>query len=467
MRDAALTSRVTKLTLLPPVPHCIPPALHKEADELMKTLDIVYPSIAVCPHPLISLIPSFSPVERDICFRPIYRFFPMFTGIITLHIVEDSLPANFLRRVFELPQLTTLHLRDLLLPSSFCPAIPSASLPLQNLSILGCRTKADLTALYVPGMLCEGLIKHSPSLTSLTVDLFVERAACHTLANLENPPPIHTLKCHGMSHHDLDCALLCSVLLALPTISTLHMIRTPRELAPLLPKTCLPNLRTLTGQIKSIPVFIMALRQLQYLTITDAASANGGIPWETQLIQFLESVKRMHADLKGLAFNVAEWSEELFLCICQLWPGLKELKVQCTSGNGADEVCLLPCLMSSSHIQRQQYFRISFGPRFLPRLQSLELLHIYVKSLKHGFTKYKKSKGVRVEIHSARPLFPLGQDEAEELAEALIHLRRWEKLSRCLREIAFDREAWWHRLEPGGWVLRRDLLPALTEDGGQ
>lgn len=74
------------------------------------------------------------------------------------------------------------------------------------------------------------------------------------------------------------------------------------------------------------------------------------------------------------------------------------------------------------------------------------------------------SKGVPVVTYYPLTLSP---EEAEELAEAPIHYRRWEKTCPSLREVAFDRQIWWRRVfsERGGWALMREIIPPLARVG--
>ncbi|KAF8509338.1 hypothetical protein JB92DRAFT_3119984 [Gautieria morchelliformis] len=74
---------------------------------------------------------------------------------------------------------------------------------------------------------------------------------------------------------------------------------------------------------------------------------DGTTPRETRLICSLESMRRRNADLKGLAVNLPAWSNEGFLCICERWPGLKELRNQCTPGAGVDEPAVFPYFLRS------------------------------------------------------------------------------------------------------------------------
>ncbi|KAF8590982.1 hypothetical protein K439DRAFT_1123654 [Ramaria rubella] len=317
-REPELIHRVAELTLLAPVFRDIPTGVRREAEHIYNSLDIPH-----APSPLpaylcgiwsplgIQPVVQLSGMEVEMCSRPILHLFPAFTGLTSLRIVKDCVPSDFFHWVFQLPQLTTLDIRDSMVSTILEQKVPQVPLPLRNLTIVRCWTKADVVDNYVPGKLCEGLIRHSPSLTSLTIDLFVERAACHVLSDLETPPPIQQFTCHGMGHHDPDCVLLCSVLVALPTITSLNMNCTPRELALILPADALPNLTTLTGQVKSIAIFFGMHRPLEYLTITDApVLSGGGTPWETQLIQFLELVNYSFASvnytqtLRNLKFNV-------------------------------------------------------------------------------------------------------------------------------------------------------------------
>ena len=344
-RNHELAHRITNLTLLSPIFRDIPTCLRVESEELYRTLEIPYapiPSDAqLVRYWSPAGMPQLSDLDEEVCTRPILHLFPSFTGLTTLRIVKDCLPCDFLHWISELPRLTDLEIQDSMISEDFQPKYSPTPFPLRTLSILRCWTRAEIFENYIPGKICEGLLRNAPFLTSLTVDLFVERAACHVLSEMDPPPPIHTLSCHGLGPHDPDCALFCSVLSNLPTITTLNMTRTPRELGPVLPKESLRQLRNLTGQIRSLGIFFGVNRPLEYLTIVDSPVANGRASWESQLIFFFESVKRYGTKLKGLAFNVSEWSEEVFLCVCKLWPGLRELRIQCTTGPGVDEVCLL------------------------------------------------------------------------------------------------------------------------------
>lgn len=73
------------------------------------------------------------------------------------------------------------------------------------------------------------------------------------------------------------------------------------------------------------------------------------------------------------------------------------------------------------------------------------------------------SRGVPVVTY--HPL-NLSNEAAEELAEAPIHYRRWEKACPSLREVAFDRHLWWRRVssERGGWTLMREIIPPLARE---
>ncbi|KAF8483161.1 hypothetical protein JB92DRAFT_1637878 [Gautieria morchelliformis] len=409
-RSPVLSHRIRELTLLSAIPRKPQARLRAESRKLFRTLDI-----------------SNAPMEP--CTHQFLHFFPSFTGLTALHIVNDSLPNDFLRWIFELPQLTTLEIRDTVIPADLQQAHPHAPLLLRTLTIIKCWTKS--TGDNIPSNICQALLRDVPFLTTLTVDIFVEEAACRLLAELDHPPPIRSFSCHGLTYEDVDCSLICGALHNLPTITALNIIQSPRELGQVLRKDSLPLLQTLTGHLRALGYFFGTQRPLQYLTLTDPPTSSGTTPWETRLICSLESMRRRNADLKGLAFNLSAWSDEVFLCVCELWPGLKELRIQCTSGAGVDE--------------------------------NLEVLHIYQKQLQHNLTECRTSKGVHVVTHNPLVLSP---DEAEEVMEAPIHYRRWEKLCPSLREIAFDREVWWRRVfsEPGGWALMRDVIPALMEE---
>ena len=337
--DPALACRIKELTLLPSMNRDAPARLRKESEAMYRTLRIPLPSTVPISRLLPLGVAQVPGADVENCIRPIFHFFPSFTGLTNLHIVDDCVPTDFFHWIFELRQLTTLEIRDSIVALELQENDHPTSLRLQTLSILRCWTRPDLAESYIPGKICDGLLKNAPLLTSLTVDLFVERAACLVLSEMDHPPPIQTLSCHGLGPRDPNCTLFCAVLLNLPTITSLSMIRAPRELGPALPKQSLPQLGTLTGQIKTLGFFFEVNRPLQYITITDGPVVPGGcLPWENQLIRFFETLREHGAVLKGLAFNLSAWSEEVFLCVCQLWPSLKELKIQCTAP-GVDEVC--------------------------------------------------------------------------------------------------------------------------------
>ena len=464
-RDPALARRITTLTLLPPIYRAIPTSLREESTKLYCTLDIPFAPIPEDVQFQRNWSPAGMPLLPDLdqelyTRRPILHLFPLFTNLSTLHIVKDCVPADFLLWICELPQLTTLEIRDSTVSPDLKRKYPPTPLPLRTLTLVKCWARDEPFGSYIPGHVCEGLLKNAPFLTSLTIDLFVERMACHILSGMTHPPPLKTLSCHGLGPADPDGSLFCSVLVNLPTITSLHIARASPELGPILPRDSLPQLQALTGELKSLGIFFGVHRPLQYLTIIDSPVNCGRTPWERQLIYFLESVWKHETSIKSLAFNLTTWSEEVFLCICQLWPGLKELRIQCTSGPGVDEVCLFRCYLWLKLAHPSQYFRISFGPRFLPQLRHLEVLHIYKRASQLRFTRHRISKGVPVIFHYPINLSP---EEVEELEEAPIHYRRWEKLCPSLREVAFDREFWWRRAftEPGGWALMTDIIPAL------
>jgi hypothetical protein len=339
-RDPVLALHVTSLTLLPPIHRSIPARLHEESIQQCCALGIPFSPVPVAQwYPAgTSLVMDF---DYDPCTRHIFQLFPLFTNLDTLSIVRGCIPADFFYLVCELPRLTTLEIRETTISPDLRQKYPPTPLALRTLTLVKCYARDEPFGSYIPGKICNGLLRNAPFLTSLTIDLFLERAACHVLSEMAHPPPLKILSCHGLGPADPDCSLFCSVLASLPTITSLHIARTPRELGPILPPESLPRLQALTGELKSLGIFFGAHRPLQYLTIVDAPADCGRTPWERQLIYFLESVWRHETNIKGFAFNLTTWSEEVFLCICHLWPGLKELRIQCTSGPGVDEVCLL------------------------------------------------------------------------------------------------------------------------------
>lgn len=339
-----LCRRVSELVLLQAHWRSVPYPVRQQGEVVYKTL-----GLPIAPWPFDSHlkdlhwcplgIGSNSPMSFELpTARPVYHFFPKFTSLQCLRIVGDCITADFLRWVSQLPRLTTLEIRDSAISIDLSPLDVPVTLPLRELILLGCGSKVFATENDIPIILSDALIGCSPSLTSLTMDTLLERSAWNLLADLERTPPIRTFICAGISQQDPDAIMLRKVFRALPTIETLKMARMPRELTPLLPQDALPNLRSIAGQIKSIGIFFSANRPLRCLTITDIPGSSGAMSWEVQLIQFFEIIHANNAVLRSLAFNLREWSEEVFLCICQLWPRLKELKIQCTIGPGVDQV---------------------------------------------------------------------------------------------------------------------------------
>lgn len=398
--------------------------------------------------------PQRSGVHIDACIRPIFNYIPRFSNLHSLYIIGDCVPADFLGWVLALPSLTTLELRETQIASGLHRLIPVAPIPLRRLVIIKCWTKAYTLENPVAVHLCEAFLTKSPHLVHLSLDGFMERPAYNLISDMPNPPALDYLSCTGAGLQDHDSVMLGRVFSSLGNLTALNLSRVPRELGPILPMQALPNLTTITGQIRTLTVFIHGRqppRPLKNITIVDfPTSTAGGVSWECILVNFIENLYQLNLDLQRLTFNLASWSEDLFLCICQLFPAVKELKIQLVMGPGVDE-----------------YFRISFGPRFLPRLNHLEVLHIFEKNPK--FTNYSRSytcpKGIVIPTH--QPLI-LTEADREEIAETPIHLRRWEKLCPSLRQVAFYREIWWRRkpTETGGWSLMEELLPELTSEPG-
>ncbi|GJJ06571.1 hypothetical protein Clacol_000764 [Clathrus columnatus] len=455
-----LRQQVSELSLLPPIMRNISQDVQDNAEAIYPQLDL--PLAPPPPVTLRALLwsplgmisnPQRSGVHAETCIRPIFDYLPRFTNLSFLSIIGDCVPANFLRWVLPLQSLTSLELRETQIASGLNRAIPCGPLPLRRLTIIKCWTKAYTVDNPVPTHLCDALLSNSPHLESLSLDYFVERAAYNLISDLPNPPALKSLSCTGFGLQDHDSIMLSRVFSSLGSLTTLNISRIPRELGPILPVQALPNLTTITGQIRSIGVFLHGRppRPLKNITFVDfPTSTAGGLSWECILIAFLEGLRQMNVDLQRLTFNLASWSEELFLCICQLFPKIRELKMQFILGPGVDE-----------------YFRISFGPRFLPRLNCLEVLHIFEKNMKFKTQTRLPLCPKGVLIPTFEPL-NLTEADNEEISEAPIHLRRWEKMCPSLREVAFSREIWWRRKpsEPGGWSLIDDTLPELTSEHG-
>ncbi|KIJ26532.1 hypothetical protein M422DRAFT_38172 [Sphaerobolus stellatus SS14] len=277
-------------------------------------------------------------VGPELCHRPMFSFIRRFTNLTTLQILDDVIPPDFFAAISSLLQLKKLVLKDLVI-SPELRAFIGQSLPLQELTMIRCINKPYVADSNAAGHLCESLIRNSPNLKILVMDSFVERVAFNLLSDLEFPPPIEVFVSNGMSQQDPDTAVLRSVLNNLPTVTTLSMTRIPRELGTLLPRGALPKLASIKGQIKSIGIFFNSERPIEEVTITDTPASAGGVSWDTQLIQFFELINAYGVVLRSLSFSVGQWSEEVFLCICKLFPKLKVLKIQCNTGN-VDQVCV-------------------------------------------------------------------------------------------------------------------------------
>ncbi|KAF8530449.1 hypothetical protein BU17DRAFT_79224 [Hysterangium stoloniferum] len=398
-------------------------------------------------------LPPRTDMERfnenmDVYTRPLHHIVPMFINLTSLHIVGDWVSTNFLSCVAQVRNLLTLDVRDSFIASNLQPWVPLSDLPLRELTVLRCRVKPFGAENQAAVHLCNAFLSRSPNLISLEIDSFLAWAAGNVLSNLRPPASIASFSCSGVTPQDPHNTLLGHTLLALPAVTALKLSRAPRDFSTRIPADALRNLTNVTGQMKSLILFLGARRPLQYLTITDLPFTSvGGVAWESQLIHFFEVLHRQSIILKGVAFNISHWSQEVLLCISQLWQGIQELKIQCTDGPGVD-----------------QSFQISFGPHYLPRLSKLEVLHIYSTSslYSHGTHRISK-KGVKNVVQY--PL-RLTNEEREDIAEAPVHYRRWEKICPSLREVAFDREVWWRRAttEPGGWSFVRDVIPALVQE---
>jgi len=263
--------------------------------------------------------------------RPIFHFLPRFPNLSTLRIIHDCIPEDFLTWISRLPQLRKLVLRDSALSSDLRALPERVELPLQELTMIRVYNKT-FGEPHVTNHLCDTLIGGSPHLRSLVMDSFVERVVCNLLSEIEHPPPVEVFVSTGAGQQDLDTVTLRNVLNGLPTITTLTMARIPRELAPLLPRTALPNLRSVKGQIKSLGMFFRAERPIEDISVTDTPTSSGGVSWDTTIIQFFELLSASGTPLRSLTFCMGQWSEEVFLCVCQLFPKLKVLKIQCNSG---------------------------------------------------------------------------------------------------------------------------------------
>lgn len=344
-----LRQQVSKLFLLPPIMRNIHPDVQEAAEAVYPQLNLpITPAPEVGLRALLwSPLGMASNTQRsglpvDACIRPIFNYISRFTNLHSLYITGDCVPASFLQWILPLQSLTTLELRETQIASGLQRMIPCSPLPLRHLTILKCWTKTHTAADNpVAVYLCDALLSNSPHLTSLALDSFVEGAAYNLISDLRNPPALISLNCTGVGLQDHDSVMLSRVFSSLGSLTTLNISRVPRELGPILSPQSLPQLTTITGQIRSIGVFLHGRppRPLKSITVVDfPTSAAGGLSWECILIAFIEGLHQMNVDLQCLAFNLASWSEELFLCIYQLFPKIVELKMQFILGPGVDEV---------------------------------------------------------------------------------------------------------------------------------
>lgn len=352
--DPQLRQQVQELSLLPPIMRNIPQDVQDSAEHAYHRLNIPCPppppvnanvrALLWSPLGMVSN-PQRSGIHVDACVRPVFNYISRFSNLHSLYIIGDCVPADFLEWVLPLQSLTTLELRETQIASSLQRIIPVAPVPLRRLVIIKCWTKAYTLENPVAVHLCDALLSNSPHLVHLSLDSFMERAAYNLISEMPNPPALNYLSCTGVGLQDHDSVMLSRVFSSLGNLTTLNISRVPRELGPILPLQALPNLTTITGQIRTLTVFIHGRRPprpLKNITIVDfPTSTTGGVSWECILVGFIEGLYQLNLDLQRLTFNLASWSEDLFLCICQLFPTVKELKIQLVIGPGVDEVLLI------------------------------------------------------------------------------------------------------------------------------